>query len=50
MDLWRFVYWQGQPVGLDCGPFIKWFPNATPEIKQALAAGYGGFFAGEASA
>lgn len=28
------IYWQGNPVGIDCGYYVSWFPSA---LKEAIA-------------
>jgi hypothetical protein len=32
----NLIFHNGEVVGMDCGRFISWFSNATPEIIAAL--------------
>jgi len=31
MDAENVIYWNGVPVGIDCGSYISWFPSAPKE-------------------
>lgn len=33
----NIVYWEGVPIGIECGDHITWFPSAPPEAIAALS-------------
>ena len=33
----NLIYWNGQPIGLDCGDHIAWFPSAPQEAIEAYS-------------
>ena len=33
----NLIFWQGQPVGIECAGRVTWFTNATPYIIKALS-------------
>jgi len=39
MDAENVIYWNGVPVGIDCGSYISWFPSAPKEAVLAILKG-----------
>lgn len=31
----NLIYWNGKAVGIECGPYISWFPSAPREAIEA---------------
>lgn len=32
----NLIYWRGNPVGIDCGDYVSWFPSAPKEAISEL--------------
>jgi hypothetical protein len=45
----NILYWQGRPIGIDCGTHVAWFPSAPLEAIEELSKRFKGWMLAESS-